>query len=813
MTAMVSDLRCDADGRRAELLARRAAGSAITGIDYLEVRPSQRVLDVYMIGDQIPAGLVGRPDRIRILGGRRVQVRVTDVTTSTAGGRLRLVVQTDQPGDFSDYVLEIERRPELDELFRRCSFNFKVGCPSRFDCRPPTVDDQADGPAIDIDYMAKDYASFRQALVDLIDRLSPEWTERLAADLGMTVLELLAYVADQLSYFQDAVANEAFLATARQRISVRRHARLVDYQLHDGASARTFVHLQMAEGASHVVDAHDPSLELLTWITGALDSTPPGPIIAEVHRERAFALAGAVFTTSGGARLDARLNRIDLHDWGDDCCCLPVGATSVELVGSLTDVLAPGDLLLFEEVRDPSTGDETLADPAHRQVVRLVDVEGVFDNLLTRSLTRVRWQAADALTFPLCVTGSGEENARVERVSVARGNMLVADHGRPVRETGRHADPVLSGARAVRFVLGHGPLSWRLPVPSRDEPASRALEVDPLGAKPMVSKVTVSGTFPPDDWSPVSTLIGSDRFDHVVAVETGNDGRAMLRFGDDVFGMSPPEAATFDVDYRVGVGPEANVGAEAIHHLIGGAHVPNIAAIRNPLPAWGGTEPESAARAKQIAPAAFRASQLRAVTEADYAAVTARHRAVRNAVARFRWTGSWHTVFISVDPSGRLDLPPEQAAQIRHHVERFSLAGYDIEIVAPHYVPLQIDLEICVGAEHFRPDVEQAVRRELSSSSLPGRRRGFFHPDNFTFGQPLYLSRLYEAVAAVDGVDSVVATRFARLAEQGADLARATAANLDRGAIPIGRLEVLRLDDDPDFPDNGLLGLTMRGGK
>ena len=56
-----------------------------------------------------------------------------------------------------------------------------------------------------------------------------------------TLVELLAYVGDQLSYAQDAVATEAYLGTARRRASVRRHARLVDYFMHDGANARAWL--------------------------------------------------------------------------------------------------------------------------------------------------------------------------------------------------------------------------------------------------------------------------------------------------------------------------------------------------------------------------------------------------------------------------------------------------------------------------------------------------------------------------------------------------------------------------------------------
>src|SRR5206468_1474717 len=79
---------------------------------------------------------------------------------------------------------------------------------------------------------------------------SPEWTERHAADIGITLVELVAYVADYLAYRQDAVATEAYLGTARKRVSVRRHARLVDYPMHDGCNARVWVQVVLDNTAS-----------------------------------------------------------------------------------------------------------------------------------------------------------------------------------------------------------------------------------------------------------------------------------------------------------------------------------------------------------------------------------------------------------------------------------------------------------------------------------------------------------------------------------------------------------------------------------
>lgn len=88
-----------------------------------------------------------------------------------------------------------------------------------------------------IDYLARDYASFRKALIDLIPAKLPEWTDRSEANFGIVLIELFAYMADILSYYQDSIANEAFLATAQERRSVIQHLRLIGYEMAPAAPA------------------------------------------------------------------------------------------------------------------------------------------------------------------------------------------------------------------------------------------------------------------------------------------------------------------------------------------------------------------------------------------------------------------------------------------------------------------------------------------------------------------------------------------------------------------------------------------------
>ena len=89
---------------------------------------------------------------------------------------------------------------------------------------------QSNGRQI-IDYMARDYDSLLQAMREQIPELLPEWQEyESEADFGNVLLQLFAHMGDILSYYQDRVAGESFLSTARSRSSVIDHLGLIAFR-------------------------------------------------------------------------------------------------------------------------------------------------------------------------------------------------------------------------------------------------------------------------------------------------------------------------------------------------------------------------------------------------------------------------------------------------------------------------------------------------------------------------------------------------------------------------------------------------------
>ena len=301
-------------------------------------------------------------------------------------------------------------------------------------------------------------------------------------------------------------------------------------------------------------------------------------------------------------------------------------------------------------------------------------------------------------------------------------------------------------------------------------------------------------------------VLASDRFAQEFVVETEADGSARLRFGDNRFGLQPDEGAHLLASYRQGGGAAGNVGPDSITRLVSEDIniAPFVLAVRNPLPAQGGADPESADAVKLQAPEAFR-TQERAVTEDDYARVAERHPQVQRAAARLRWTGSWYTMFVSIDRKGGAPLDDVFRALMLAHLDRYRLAGYDLDLRDPAFVPLDIELGICVLPGYSAAAVKQRLLSRLSNGLDAQAQPAFFHPDHFSFGTGLALSALVGAVQAVTGVASVDVIRFQRWG-------RTPNKERDEGLIPAAPLEVLRLDNDPNFPENGRLTLRMRGG-
>ncbi len=855
------------DSSRRAVLANQ---TVYNGIDFLEVADGpggpQTVLFLHFFHPLLPNQL--GVQNIRICGGERIPtVQVISVasgstlspppgpidcaTGSPPDGSKVLVVTVKAPGDFSTYTLSLvagttgagQTQPpsKFDPIYSSIQFSFKVSCPSPFDCKPVTACPTQVPPQLNISYLAKDFASFVSLMLDRMATIAPGWQERNPADLGIALIEMLAFAGDYLSYQQDAVATEAYLGTARRRTSVRRHVKLVDYPMNDGRNARAWIHFDTTA---------DFVLKQSTFSGGPqqifTQGSNPGPVlrIPSDAYNQALSENPQVFELMEDAVLFSAHNRMYFYTWGDRQCCLPAGATYAWLRGWFPN-LAVGMVLIFVEAAGPQTGAPQDANPNHRWAVRLTKVAQDSDpigNLFANPpssaplpLTRIEWSAADALPFPLCISNltTGETPTFFDNLSVALGNNALADNGRTILNEVLPPVPPLNPALEIEVSGGCERCNPAAPPPPKPPRYTPQLAFSPLtfadpyqaavsnvpspASAALNSRVTdsllpaIALTVPPspDKWEPQLDLLHSHSDSKEFVAETEDDGTATLRFGDGIFGEAVIPGEIFHARYRVGNGASGNVGEGALSRIAsddGVLATPGIiTAITNPLPASGGIDPESLDSVRQKAPYAFR-TQNRAVTLADYGTMGLRvDPLLQQAQGTFRWTGSWYTVFLAVEPKGSRTIDDATRSTLLNGMELYRMAGHDLDVNAPVYVSLELAMNVCAKPGYLASDVQQALLQALSNGVLPDGTLGMFNPQNFSFGQPVFLSPIIAKVQDTDGVSSVTVTTFQR---QGQSATNA----VSTGVIQLQSQEIARLDNDPNFPEHGILTVNVMGG-
>jgi hypothetical protein len=763
---------------------------------------------------------------VTITGGEVVtSVPVLPINDATAWsadseGRPVLTLAVSAPGDFSLYTLTVSSS-KLDPFFDHAQFNFRSDPTSTLDCAtPPVVAPPSDGAAsVPIDYLAKDFGSFRQALSEFSNLRYPGWVERSEADLGVVLMEALAALGDELSYYQDRVLAEATLETATQRLSVIRHARLVDYEPAPATVATTVLQLNVnAPPAGSPPPATGWTIDT-PLRCGALGAD--GSIIEFEVEDPETGLAGSLGAAAPAwATVDTRWNRGSLipYYWDDSTRSLGAGATDLYLRGTGLGLYEGQQLLL-------DTPGPDSADPPVRELVTIADWAETSDALRGGiGLTRIFLAAPTAADHDLGVTA-------------AAGNVVPAVQGLRQNDTFTIPDPGEGSPGPVvvrvagdspggdplpdyRYCLLAGPLAW---LATGGEQEYTPTPVQPeivLSALPAPGDAVDS----PEPWRFVRWLLDAGPADpaftltpeqYSVVLSDGatswldydGDGGTTIRFGDGNFGSSPLPGTSFEVLYRVGGGADGNVPADTIVSVAAGqAQGSLVAACTNPFAATGGADAEGIGQVRTRAPQRFRTEPLRLVQPADYEAAAQSQSWVQQAGTTFRWTGSWLTVLTRVDPAATEQPSADQIESLTELLAGRRLAGYETYVLAPRYLSLDVQIVVVGLASAFASDVEQSVLSRLAPGAQPDGSTGFFDHSRWSFGQPLESSALLAAVQGCVGVQGVSALRYRR---RGIDVDFLPLSE----TLSIASDQILRIDNDPNRPDAGSLQVTVTGSK
>jgi hypothetical protein len=828
--------------------------TVVTGIDFVQVvdPEDQTILRVFFLinPDQLNDPIVNGPFPVdvpasivtirSISGGERLAevpvVRTTFIQVTINGAnRTVLEIQTSEPGDFSIYRLTIIDEPKrrVDRFFNGVAFSFKQGCPSVLDCKPPALecplDDTVDFP---IDYLARDFISFRNALLDFAAQRYPRWAEKVDADAGMMLMEILAALGDEFSYIQDRYSREGYLETASQRRSLRHLTQLVDYRIHDGLAAKTFLDLTVNAAAGGFGGTFVAAGSRV-WAPAQGESPIPFELGHGLRDTESF-------------WVQAAWNTMPVHVPDESQPCLEPGTTELFLRGHFplaSQIPAGADplkfwigkwLLLKSDPTDPSI-------PARRQLVQVVAVEQTSDPLFLDAtnnpldVTRIQWNGDQALPFEMCLHDT-----------VVRGNLVPATAGETFTEFFSIGDnAAISSADALRVdraVERQGALdeltcdrSLKLLYSLKETEASGLGWLGPLrDSTPEVELQEVNASLqpfiPPHLWEWKPTLLDARSFQDDFALEDGTWRRIIsfrrigetivhvdyaagtgfsIRFGDGEFGRIPGDSTVFQVRYRTGPGSRANLPADTIVNLSNPAKPAQadlagvLDAVTNPLAVTGGIDPEDADVIRQLAPEAFRAITFRAVRPEDYAEIAERLPGVQRAGARFRWTGSWLSVFVTADPLGSFRLSPELRSSIANLMDAVRQAGREVFVRDPRYVNIDLIIEICIEPFAYAGQVKAAVLETLLGRKSLRPIKGFFDPDNFTFGTPLRRAALEAAIQEVSGVRGVEEIRIRARGITGWRV-------MDELTFEVHDDQIIRLQNDPKFPERGSLKIVVR---
>ncbi|MBN1203494.1 MAG: putative baseplate assembly protein [Myxococcaceae bacterium] len=267
-----------------------------------------------------------------------------------------------------------------------------------------------------IDYVTKDYEGFRQAMLNQIPLRLPNWTDRGESDFGVVLIELFAYVADILSYYQDRVANEAFLGTATQRRSVAELLRLIDYQIDPGLAASAHIHFDVT--ADVTVSGSSLPYRLRT-------SGQPGEpdVTFEITQEFKLGLLNNAISLAAQPSI-------------------PAGTTALRL-DRTSHALAEGHPIYLEEKKTLSNGSTLIRRSAMLRVTQVVDVGGDKDEL--------RWLPPLLEPFDPAITTLKGNNVLATQGETVNDEPIFVSDGTPGQRLTLSRTPVTHLLRAEPF--------------------------------------------------------------------------------------------------------------------------------------------------------------------------------------------------------------------------------------------------------------------------------------------------------------------------------------------------------------------------
>jgi predicted phage baseplate assembly protein len=599
-----------------------------------------------------------------------------------------------------------------------------------------------------------------QDLVDdakrLVQQRCPEWTDHNVSDPGVTLIELFAWMTDQLLYRVNRVPDRHYV----------KFLELIGIRLFPPSAARG---------------------EVTFWLSGPQPDAiriPGGTQAATIRTETDEAI---VFTTL------------------DDLPVVPVSViaalTSVDgktHVDRTTEALNARDFLAFES--QPKPGDLLLiglSEPAPSNALRLrfacriegVGVDPTWPPLAWEAWTGADWEACDLdrdTTGGLNRDGDvvlhlpgGHVASVVEKVRAGwlRARVTEPEEGQPFYSASPHvrgleaatiggtaaavhADVIVDEILGVaEGVAGGRFLVKRRPVVPGDRPMTLGVSDEEAGWQEWIQVPDFAGSGPEDRHFVLDAVAGEISFGPGVREPDGTVRQ---------YGAIPPKSARVRADaYLTGGGRAGNLAPRAISVLK--SSIPYVSRVENRRSMAGGVDGEEIENAKLRGPISLR-TRGRAVTTEDF-----EHLALEAApeLARVRAVAAGDgadagSVRVLVVPAAEADagrlrfdqlLPSDETlARVAARLDECRVVGTRVLVEPPSYRGITI-----VARLRARPRVNPTRLQDDAMRAI----YGYFHPitggpegTGWPFGRPVQVGEVYAVLQGLRGTELVEDVRL-----------------------------------------------------
>ena len=270
--------------------------------------------------------------------------------------------------------------------------------------------------------------------------------------------------------------------------------------------------------------------------------------------------------------------------------------------------------------------------------------------------------------------------------------------------------------------------------------------------------VTITNGSSIDIWTRVDAIEAAASTDKSYEAQIFQN-RLVIVFGDNTTGVIPHVGAIIQITYRTGGGTRGRIGAGVIstqRPIVPEQpyNAPVQVQFTNLNASIGGSDRETLDQAKKRGPRDF-ATQGAAVTASDYAqiATSFSHPAfgsVLKAVATIRTDINANLVELYILAQGQNGLPQLPSEGLKRALvtalDEVNVITDEVRVMNGCIKPINLQITVVMSKNADASVVKTNVESSISS---------FFDIDNWDMGEPLYISKLYTTLNAVDGVSYV----------------------------------------------------------